>query len=154
MRHTNPNPASPSTKKLPTKSRARFSDLLRPFKRKKHVEGTSTAARGGAAVATGDISPPVTVGGGLAVARGNKPYFDGNPMPAGDNDPASSDIIISEILLRLHLEDSRCLLRVSLVCKRWHRIVCDPDFRSRYREFHRERLRIMYIRRLGHMVGN
>ncbi|GJN10489.1 hypothetical protein PR202_ga28587 [Eleusine coracana subsp. coracana] len=44
--------------------------------------------------------------------------------------------LVEEILLRLPPEDAACLLRASLVCKPWQRILSNRAFRRRYREFH------------------
>ncbi|TVU40794.1 hypothetical protein EJB05_14272, partial [Eragrostis curvula] len=41
---------------------------------------------------------------------------------------------VAEILLRLPPDD---LVRAAVVCKLWHRILSDPDFRRRYRDLHR-----------------
>ncbi|KAK3140832.1 hypothetical protein QOZ80_5AG0406410 [Eleusine coracana subsp. coracana] len=48
------------------------------------------------------------------------------------------DDLIGEILLRLPQDDPACLLRISLVCKRWRRILADPAFRRRHRALHRD----------------
>ncbi|KAL6661349.1 hypothetical protein ACP70R_000733 [Stipagrostis hirtigluma subsp. patula] len=47
------------------------------------------------------------------------------------------DDAIAEILLRLPPDEPACLVRASLVCKPWRRILSDPAFIRRYREFHR-----------------
>ncbi|CAL5066390.1 unnamed protein product [Urochloa decumbens] len=44
---------------------------------------------------------------------------------------------VAEILLRLPGEDPACLVRASLVCRLWRRILSDPAFLRRYRRFHR-----------------
>ncbi|GJN36170.1 hypothetical protein PR202_gb25010 [Eleusine coracana subsp. coracana] len=49
-----------------------------------------------------------------------------------------SDDLIGEILLHLPQDDPACLLRISLVCKRWRCILADPAFRRRYRALHRD----------------
>ncbi|CAM0874587.1 unnamed protein product [Alopecurus aequalis] len=46
------------------------------------------------------------------------------------------DDLVGEILFRLPPGDPACLARASLVCKPWRRLLSDPDFRRRYREFH------------------
>ncbi|CAN6340466.1 unnamed protein product [Urochloa humidicola] len=50
--------------------------------------------------------------------------------------PELSDDLVGEILLRLPPDDPACLLRASLACKRWRRILADPAFRRRHRELH------------------
>ncbi|CAM0145192.1 unnamed protein product [Urochloa decumbens] len=55
----------------------------------------------------------------------------GAPPPELINDA------IGEILLRIPPDSSAYLARASMVCKLWRRIVSDPDFTRRYREFHR-----------------
>jgi hypothetical protein len=47
------------------------------------------------------------------------------------------DEVVEEILLRIPPDDPAHLLRAALVCKLWCRIVSDPGFRRRFREFHR-----------------
>ncbi|KAL6647761.1 hypothetical protein ACP70R_015198 [Stipagrostis hirtigluma subsp. patula] len=42
----------------------------------------------------------------------------------------------SEILLRLPPDDPACLLRASLVCKPWLRLLSGPAFLRRYDAFH------------------
>ncbi|CAL5078096.1 unnamed protein product [Urochloa decumbens] len=44
---------------------------------------------------------------------------------------------VEEILLRLPPGDPACLVRASLVCKPWCRLLSAPSFRRRYRAFHR-----------------
>ena len=51
--------------------------------------------------------------------------------------PELIDDAVAEILLRLPPDDPGCLLRASLVCKTWRRVLSDPSFPRRYREFHR-----------------
>ncbi|TVU07898.1 hypothetical protein EJB05_41274 [Eragrostis curvula] len=48
-----------------------------------------------------------------------------------------SDDLVGDIFLRLSPDDPVCLLRASLVCKRWRRILADPAFRRRHRALHR-----------------
>ncbi|CAL5078042.1 unnamed protein product [Urochloa decumbens] len=50
--------------------------------------------------------------------------------------PELMDDAVIEILLRLPPEDPACLARTSLVCKPWRRLLSDPGFPRRYREFH------------------
>ncbi|TVU18077.1 hypothetical protein EJB05_34146, partial [Eragrostis curvula] len=47
------------------------------------------------------------------------------------------DDVVVEILLRLPADDPACLLRASLACKRWRRLLADPSFRRRHRALHR-----------------
>ncbi|TVU18072.1 hypothetical protein EJB05_34141, partial [Eragrostis curvula] len=47
------------------------------------------------------------------------------------------DELLGEILLLLPTDDPACLLRASLVCKRWRRILADPAFHRRHRALHR-----------------
>ncbi|CAL4900151.1 unnamed protein product [Urochloa decumbens] len=74
------------------------------------------------------------------------------PEPAGDGafrrraPPELVDDLIGEILLRLKPGEPGCLVRASLVCKPWRRLVSDPAFRRRYRAFHRARLKIVCVR--------
>ncbi|TVU40766.1 hypothetical protein EJB05_14242, partial [Eragrostis curvula] len=44
---------------------------------------------------------------------------------------------VTEILLRFPPNNPACLVRATLVCKPWRRILKDPAFLDRYREFHR-----------------
>ncbi|GJN10373.1 hypothetical protein PR202_ga28461 [Eleusine coracana subsp. coracana] len=44
--------------------------------------------------------------------------------------------VTAKILLRLLLDEPEHLVRASVVCKPWLRIVCDPGFLRRYRAFH------------------
>ncbi|CAO1948877.1 unnamed protein product [Urochloa humidicola] len=50
--------------------------------------------------------------------------------------PPLIDDAIVEIILRLPPHEPEHLFRAALVCKPWLRILCDPDFRRRYRAFH------------------
>ncbi|CAL5091655.1 unnamed protein product [Urochloa decumbens] len=45
--------------------------------------------------------------------------------------------LIEEILIRLPPDDPACLVRASLVCKPWCRLLSAPSFCRRYRAFHR-----------------
>ncbi|CAN6288897.1 unnamed protein product [Urochloa humidicola] len=47
------------------------------------------------------------------------------------------DELIEEVLFRFPPDDPALLFRAALVCKRWRRLVSDPGFRRRFREFHR-----------------
>ncbi|KAL6594624.1 hypothetical protein ACP70R_048362 [Stipagrostis hirtigluma subsp. patula] len=51
--------------------------------------------------------------------------------------PALVDDAVEEILLRLPLDDPALLVRASLVCKPWRRLLTDAAFLRRYRRFHR-----------------
>nr|AVY91825.1 F-box domain [Saccharum hybrid cultivar SP80-3280] len=50
--------------------------------------------------------------------------------------PELIDDLIGEILLRLPPEDPAFLVRSSLVCKPWHRLLSDGAFLRQYRAFH------------------
>ncbi|KAK3124269.1 hypothetical protein QOZ80_7BG0584170 [Eleusine coracana subsp. coracana] len=50
--------------------------------------------------------------------------------------PALLDELVEEALLRVPPDDPASLVRASLVCKLWHRIISGRHFRRRYREFH------------------
>uniref|UniRef100_A0A0D9WX99 F-box domain-containing protein n=1 Tax=Leersia perrieri TaxID=77586 RepID=A0A0D9WX99_9ORYZ len=47
------------------------------------------------------------------------------------------DDLIAEILLRIPPDEPAHLVRASLVCKPWRRLLTDPAFLRRYRAFHR-----------------
>ncbi|TVU41821.1 hypothetical protein EJB05_15375, partial [Eragrostis curvula] len=47
------------------------------------------------------------------------------------------DELVGEILVRLPPDEPADILRASLVCKRWSRLLSDPAFGRRYRELHR-----------------
>lgn len=51
--------------------------------------------------------------------------------------PELPDEIVEEFLLRFPPDDPACLFRASLACKRWCRLISNPRFRRRFREFHR-----------------
>ncbi|TVU05710.1 hypothetical protein EJB05_48889, partial [Eragrostis curvula] len=51
--------------------------------------------------------------------------------------PQLIDDAVAEILLRLPPDEPACLVRASLVCKPWRRLLSDPAFLRRYREFNR-----------------
>ncbi|KAI4982089.1 hypothetical protein ZWY2020_022581 [Hordeum vulgare] len=46
------------------------------------------------------------------------------------------DELVGEVLLRLPPDEPEHLFRAAIVCKSWLRIVCDPAFCRRYRDFH------------------
>ena len=50
--------------------------------------------------------------------------------------PELSDDLLGEAFLRLPPDDPACLLRASLACKRWRRILADPAFRRRHGELY------------------
>ncbi|KAK3137607.1 hypothetical protein QOZ80_5BG0454530 [Eleusine coracana subsp. coracana] len=60
--------------------------------------------------------------------------------------PELSDDLVGETLLRLPPDDPACLLRASLVCKRWRRILADPAFRRRHRALYRAPSVVGFIR--------
>ncbi|GJN10408.1 hypothetical protein PR202_ga28499 [Eleusine coracana subsp. coracana] len=51
--------------------------------------------------------------------------------------PDLIDDAIYEILLRRQPDEPAWLFRAAVVCKPWRRIISDPGFLRRYREFHR-----------------
>ncbi|CAL5077713.1 unnamed protein product [Urochloa decumbens] len=51
--------------------------------------------------------------------------------------PPLMEELEEEVLLRFPPHEPALLVRASLVCKRWRRIVSDPGFRRRFRELHR-----------------
>jgi hypothetical protein len=51
--------------------------------------------------------------------------------------PELIDDVAAEIFLRLPPDEPEHLIRASLVCKPWLRLLTDPDFTRRYRAFHR-----------------
>ncbi|CAD6220423.1 unnamed protein product [Miscanthus lutarioriparius] len=50
--------------------------------------------------------------------------------------PELMDDLIGEILLRLPPKDPACLVRASLICKPWHRLLSDGAFLLQYSTFH------------------
>ncbi|CAN6177987.1 unnamed protein product [Urochloa humidicola] len=52
--------------------------------------------------------------------------------------PVLMDELIEEILLLFPPDNPASLVRAGLVCKSWQRIVSDPRFSRRFREFHRK----------------
>ncbi|WVZ90277.1 hypothetical protein U9M48_036589 [Paspalum notatum var. saurae] len=52
------------------------------------------------------------------------------------------DELVGEILIRIRPGEPACLVRASLVCKRWHRFLSDPNFRRRYRAFHKMQIQM------------
>ncbi|CAM0948934.1 unnamed protein product [Alopecurus aequalis] len=51
--------------------------------------------------------------------------------------PELIEDLIPEILVRVRPDDPACLIRASLACKPWRRLLTDPGFLRRYRELHR-----------------
>ncbi|TVU40703.1 hypothetical protein EJB05_14173, partial [Eragrostis curvula] len=51
--------------------------------------------------------------------------------------PSLMDDVVGEILLRVAPDEPAHLIRAAVVCKSWRRILLDPGFPRRYREFHR-----------------
>jgi hypothetical protein len=51
--------------------------------------------------------------------------------------PELIDDVAAEIFPRLPPDEPEHLIRASLVCKPWLRLLTDPDFTRRYRAFHR-----------------
>jgi hypothetical protein len=47
------------------------------------------------------------------------------------------DDLVGEVLLRFPPDEPELLIRAALVSKRWCRLISDPGFRRRFREFHR-----------------
>ncbi|TVU40862.1 hypothetical protein EJB05_14342, partial [Eragrostis curvula] len=50
--------------------------------------------------------------------------------------PELIEDVTAEILLRLPPDEPEHLVRASLVCKPWLRVISDPGFLRRYRAFH------------------
>jgi hypothetical protein len=51
--------------------------------------------------------------------------------------PELIEDLIPEILIRVPPDDPACLVRASLACKSWRRLLTDPGFLRRYRALHR-----------------
>ncbi|GJN10392.1 hypothetical protein PR202_ga28480 [Eleusine coracana subsp. coracana] len=68
--------------------------------------------------------------------------------------PQLIDDCSSEIFLRIPPDEPKHLVRASLVCKTWLRIISDPDFLRRYRAFHRTPPLLGYIQRLRVFQGD
>ncbi|GJN10456.1 hypothetical protein PR202_ga28551 [Eleusine coracana subsp. coracana] len=51
--------------------------------------------------------------------------------------PLLLDELVEEVLFRIPPDDPMSLIRATLVCKRWRRIIRDRGFHHRFREFHR-----------------
>ncbi|TVU40905.1 hypothetical protein EJB05_14389, partial [Eragrostis curvula] len=62
--------------------------------------------------------------------------------------PELIDDVAAEIFLRLPPDEPEHLVRASLVCKPWLRVISDPDFLRRYRTFHRTPPLLGYAYRL------
>ena len=69
------------------------------------------------------------------------------PRPAPP--AALMDELVEEILLRIPPDVPARRLRAALVCKRWRRMVSDPRFRRRFREFHRTPPMLGFLRNHG-----
>ncbi|XP_039851380.1 uncharacterized protein LOC120709799 [Panicum virgatum] len=54
------------------------------------------------------------------------------PFPSMRPPPALPDVLVEDILVRIPPQDSECLLRAALVCKRWARLLTDEAFHLRY----------------------
>ncbi|GJN24380.1 hypothetical protein PR202_gb12118 [Eleusine coracana subsp. coracana] len=59
------------------------------------------------------------------------------PPPPLPPPPELIEDAVTEILLRIPPDEPADLVRASLVDKRWRRVLTDPNFLRRYREFHR-----------------
>ncbi|KAK3124347.1 hypothetical protein QOZ80_7BG0585370 [Eleusine coracana subsp. coracana] len=64
------------------------------------------------------------------------------------------DDVAAEIFLRLPPDEPEHLIRASLVCKGWFRLLTDPDFLRRYRAFHRAPPLLGYIQRRRVIEGD
>ncbi|KAG2631373.1 hypothetical protein PVAP13_2NG019400 [Panicum virgatum] len=69
----------------------------------------------------------------MSLRKGSRNRIGGDPLPPL---PLKKNDAIGEILLRIPPGESAYLVRASRVCKLWRRILSDPDFTRRYREFH------------------
>jgi hypothetical protein len=75
------------------------------------------------------------------------------PPPSPLPDPAVlMDELVEEFLLRLPPEDPALLARAALVSRQWYRVVTDPSFRRRFREFHRSTPLLGYILNLADSI--
>ncbi|OQU76238.1 hypothetical protein SORBI_3010G117450, partial [Sorghum bicolor] len=71
------------------------------------------------------------------------------PLPQSQP-PTLMDELVEEILLRLPSDEAAQLVCAALVCKHWCRLVTDPGFRCRFRQFLRTPSRLgLIIRRLS-----
>ncbi|CAN6181087.1 unnamed protein product [Urochloa humidicola] len=61
--------------------------------------------------------------------------------------------LVEEILLRLPPDDPACLVRASLVCKPWCRLLSAPSFHRRYRAFHRAPPMLGFLHQHHHASG-
>ncbi|WVZ61563.1 hypothetical protein U9M48_011419 [Paspalum notatum var. saurae] len=66
-------------------------------------------------------------------------FFPNPPLSSARQHAAAAlmDDLVEEFLLRIPPDDPARLLRAALVCKCWCRIISDPGFHRRFREFHR-----------------
>ncbi|GJN10374.1 hypothetical protein PR202_ga28462 [Eleusine coracana subsp. coracana] len=62
--------------------------------------------------------------------------------------------VTAEIFLRLPPDEPEHLFRASLVCKPWLRVISDPDFRRRYRAFHRTPPLLGFLQRRQVLEGS
>ncbi|CAL5078045.1 unnamed protein product [Urochloa decumbens] len=62
--------------------------------------------------------------------------------------------LVEEVLLRLPPDDPSCLVHASLVCKPWRRLLSDPGFPSRYRQFHQTPPLLGFIRNTYTIVSD
>uniref|UniRef100_A0A0E0LGG6 Uncharacterized protein n=1 Tax=Oryza punctata TaxID=4537 RepID=A0A0E0LGG6_ORYPU len=78
--------------------------------------------------------------------------FDAAAFAIGDMaaPPELMDDMTDEILLRIPQDEPASLVRASLVCKRWRRLLTDPAFLRRYRAFHRTPPVLGFIHNRGH----
>ncbi|KAK1596223.1 hypothetical protein QYE76_059304 [Lolium multiflorum] len=69
------------------------------------------------------------------------------PPPAPP--PALLDELLEEVFFRLPPDEPAHLVRASLVCRPWRRIIADRGFRRRYGEFHRTPLLLGFFANLA-----
>jgi hypothetical protein len=68
--------------------------------------------------------------------------------------PSLVDDVTAEIFLRLPPDEPEHLFRAALVCKPWLRIIRDPGFRRRYRDFHGAPPLLGFLHRLPVIKGD
>uniref|UniRef100_A0A0A9D5Z8 Uncharacterized protein n=1 Tax=Arundo donax TaxID=35708 RepID=A0A0A9D5Z8_ARUDO len=68
--------------------------------------------------------------------------------------PELMDELVGEILIRLPPDEPEHLVRASLVCKPWLRLLTDPGFLRRYRAFHRTPPLLGLLHRLQVVQGD
>ncbi|TVU40872.1 hypothetical protein EJB05_14353, partial [Eragrostis curvula] len=86
-----------------------------------------------------------------AAAVGAPPTREGLTMAPP---PELIDDVAAEIFLRLPPDEPEHLVRASLACKPWLRIISDPGFLRRYRAFHRTPPLLGYIQRRAVVQGD